>query len=612
MATDPAPIRLLPSQLANQIAAGEVVERPAAVIKELLENSIDAGADRIEIELEQGGIKLMRIRDNGTGIPGDDLALALSRHATSKIAVLDDLDAVATLGFRGEALASIASVSRLALTSNAQAGNSGWVIQSAAEDASIAPAPHPRGTTVEVRDLFFNTPARRRFLRTERTEYGRIEEVIRRLALSRFDVALRVTHNGRQVQDFARADDLPAQERRVAAVCGLPFLEQARHLEVEHQGLRLHGWIALPTYSRSQADLQYFYVNGRAVRDKVIGHAVRQAYRDVLYQNRHPAFVLFLEIPPRDVDVNVHPTKYEVRFREARQVHDFLFSMLHRALAEITPGDARPAPTAVVSVPGEKTFDSTRESTQASSPEPTPEVAARQHSMSFPPTRPAPGVSERMATYADLHRPAPEPTSASPTPGDTPPLGFALAQLKGAYILAENRGGLVLVDLHAAHERVLYERMKLAWRDGALASQPLLVPMTLTVSEAEADAAEHHAAAFDTIGFALDRSGPTTILVRAVPALVRGVEVEALVRDVLADIRALNSADRLDGRIDEILGNMACRAAVHANRPLAVAEMNALLRAMESTERSGQCNHGRPTWTQVSLEELDRLFLRGR
>ncbi|MFP5413922.1 MAG: DNA mismatch repair endonuclease MutL [Gammaproteobacteria bacterium] len=605
MAADPTPIRLLPPQLANQIAAGEVVERPAAVIKELLENSIDAGADRIEIELEQGGIKLMRIRDNGTGIPREELALALSRHATSKIVVLDDLDAVATLGFRGEALASIASVSRLALTSNAQAGNSGWVIQSATDDATIAPAPHPRGTTVEVRDLFFNTPARRRFLRTERTEYGRIEEVIHRLALSRFDVGLRVRHNGRQVQDFARADDLPAQERRVAAVCGLPFLEQARHLEVEHQGLRLHGWIALPTYSRSQADLQYFYVNGRAVRDKVIGHAVRQAYRDVLYQNRHPAFVLFLEIPPRDVDVNVHPTKYEVRFREARQVHDFLFSMLHRALAEITPGDTRPAP-ATVSMPDEKTGDAT--------PAPTPKLFAHQHQMPFPSTRPAPGVGERMATYAHLHVPAPEQSpAASASPSDaTPPLGFALAQLKGAYILAENHSGLVLVDLHAAHERVLYERMKIAWRTGALASQPLLVPMTLAVNEAEADAAEHHAAAFDTIGFSLDRSGPTTILVRAVPALVRGVEVEALVRDVLADIRTLDSSNRLDGRIDEILGNMACRAAVHANRPLAVAEMNALLRAMESTERSGQCNHGRPTWTQVSLEELDRLFLRGR
>ncbi|MGB5096564.1 MAG: DNA mismatch repair endonuclease MutL [Porticoccaceae bacterium] len=613
MAANPTPIRLLPPQLANQIAAGEVVERPAAVIKELLENSIDAGADRIEIELEQGGIKLMRIRDNGTGIPRDDLALALSRHATSKIAALGDLDAVTTLGFRGEALASIASVSRLALTSNAQPGNSGWVIQSAADDATIAPAPHPRGTTVEVRDLFFNTPARRRFLRTERTEYGRIEDVIHRLALSRFDVALRVRHNGRQVQDFARADDLPAQERRVAAVCGLPFLEQARHLEVEHQGLRLHGWIALPTYSRSQADLQYFYVNGRAVRDKVIGHAVRQAYRDVLYQNRHPAFVLFLEIPPCDVDVNVHPTKYEVRFREARQVHDFLFSMLHRALAEITPGDARPAP-AVVSVSGEKTFASTREATPEATREPTPNIAAHQHSMSFPSTRPAAGVSERMATYAHLHPTAPRQPSTAPASatGATPPLGFALAQLKGAYILAENRDGLVLVDLHAAHERVLYERMKIAWRDGELASQPLLVPMTLAVNEAEADAAEHRAAAFHAIGFSLDRSGPTTLLVRAVPALVRGVEVEALVRDVLADIRTLDSTERLDGRIDEILGNMACRAAVHANRPLAVAEMNALLRAMETTERSGQCNHGRPTWTQVSLEELDRLFLRGR
>lgn len=600
VAANPAPIRLLPAQLADQIAAGEVVERPAAVIKELLENSIDAGADRIEIELEQGGIKLMRVRDNGVGIVRDDLLLALSRHATSKIAALADLDAVATLGFRGEALASIASVSRLTLTSNAQAGASGWLIQNLTGEPAIAPAPHPRGTTVEVRDLFFNTPARRRFLRAERTEYGRIEDVIHRLALSRFDMALRVRHNGRQVQDFPRADDPSARERRVAAVCGLPFLEQARHLDVGHQGLRLHGWIALPTYSRSQADLQYFYVNGRAVRDRVIGHAVRQAYRDVLYQNRHPAFVLFLEIPPGDVDVNVHPTKSEVRFREARQVHDFLFSMLHRALAEIVPGDARPAPAKMaVAAPAD--------AARGAVPE-----AARQYGMALPPApRPVDGVSERMAAYAALHRPV---SSAAPAPpaGEVPPLGFALAQLKGTYILAENREGLVLVDLHAAHERVLYEQLKVAWGSGTLASQPLLVPMTLAVSAAEAEAAERQVAAFAAIGFGLDRSGPATLVVRAVPALVRGAETEALVRDVLADLRELDSAERLAGRIDEILGNMACRAAVHTNRPLNLAEMNALLRAMESTARSGQCNHGRPTWTQVSLAELDRLFLRGR
>lgn len=598
----PAPIRLLPAQLADQIAAGEVVERPAAVIKELLENSIDAGADRIEIDLEQGGIKLMRIRDNGVGIARDDLGLALSRHATSKIVALEDLDAVVTLGFRGEALASIASVSRLTLTSNVQVGSSGWLIQNLAGEPTIAPAPHPRGTTVEVRDLFFNTPARRRFLRAERTEYGRIEEVIQRLALSRFDVALRVRHNGRQVQDFPRADDLAARERRVAAVCGLPFLEQARHLDVGHQGLRLHGWIALPTYSRSQADLQYFYVNGRAVRDRIIGHAVRQAYRDVLYQNRHPAFVLFLEVPPRDVDVNVHPTKSEVRFREARQVHDFLFSMLYRALAEIAPGDAQ-APPARVAVAESAPSDGDRGAAS--------EPAARQHGMSFLPMRQAAGVSEHMAAYAALHRAA-APGAPEPPAGEVPPLGFALAQLKGTYILAENREGLVLVDLHAAHERVLYEQLKVAWRDRALASQPLLVPMTLAVSAAEAEAAERHDTAFEAIGFSLDRSGPATLVVRAVPALVRGAETETLVRDVLADLRELDSAERLDGRIDEILGNMACRAAVHANRPLGVAEMNALLRAMESTARSGQCNHGRPTWTQVSLEELDRLFLRGR
>lgn len=588
-------IRQLPPQLADQIAAGEVVERPASVVKELLENSLDAGADRIDIELRQGGAGLIRIRDNGAGIPREDLALALCRHATSKILQLSDLDAVATLGFRGEALASIASVSRLKLTSSTASDGAGWCVHGGEASADSRPAPHPRGTTVEVRDLFFNTPARRRFLRTERTEYLRIEEVVRRLALGHPEVAIRVQHNGRQTQDLCPAGDRIGGEQRLAAICGRPFVEQARHLELEHGELRLSGWIALPTFSRSQADLQYFFVNGRSVRDKLVSHAVRQAYRDVLYQQRHPAFVLFLELPPAEVDVNVHPTKHEVRFREARSIHDFLFGSLHRALAEITPGDTRPPPARIDS----------GEQRAALPPGLQPQMALAQ-------PRPE-AIREQLAAYRDLHpEQAPAERETPDAGAEPPPLGYALAQLKGAFILAENREGLVLVDLHAAHERVLYERLKTAHQHGDLATQPLLVPIELRVSTSEADAAESCAAAFRAIGLEIDRSGPAALRIRAIPALVRDADAEGLVRDVLADVLAAGGAERLRTHIDGVLGNMACRAAVHVNDRLTVAEMNALLRAMERTPRSGQCNHGRPTWTQIPLAELDQLFLRGR
>ena len=588
-------IRQLPPQLADQIAAGEVVERPASVVKELLENSLDAGADRIDIELRQGGTGLIRIRDNGAGIPREDLTLALCRHATSKILRLSDLDAVATLGFRGEALASIASVSRLKLTSSTASDGAGWCVHGGEASTDSRPAPHPRGTTVEVRDLFFNTPARRRFLRTERTEYLRIEEVVRRLALGHPEVAIRVQHNGRQTQDLGPAGDRIGGEQRLATICGRPFVEQARHLELEHGELRLSGWIALPTFSRSQADLQYFFVNGRSVRDKLVSHAVRQAYRDVLYQQRHPAFVLFLELPPAEVDVNVHPTKHEVRFREARSIHDFLFGSLHRALAEITPGDTRPPPARIDS----------GEQRAALPPGLQPQMALAQ-------PRPE-AIREQLAAYRDLHpEQAPAERETPDAGAEPPPLGYALAQLKGAFILAENREGLVLVDLHAAHERVLYERLKTAHQHGDLATQPLLVPIELRVSTSEADAAEGCAAAFRAIGLEIDRSGPAALRIRAIPALVRDADAEGLVRDVLADVLAAGGAERLRTHIDGVLGNMACRAAVHVNDRLTVAEMNALLRAMERTPRSGQCNHGRPTWTQIPLAELDQLFLRGR
>ena len=592
-----ARIRPLPPQLADQIAAGEVVERPASVVKELVENSLDAGASHIDIELRDGGVGLIRIRDDGVGIDREDLGLALCRHATSKLAELADLDAVATLGFRGEALASIASVSRLTLTSSTESAGGGWRVRGDDLAGGPAPAPHPRGTTVEVRDLFFNTPARRRFLRTERTEYARIEEVARRLALGHPEVTIRVRHNDRQTHEFPGAGNQIAQERRLAAICGRAFLEQARHLELAHGEFRLSGWIALPTFSRSQPDLQYFFVNGRSVRDRLVAHAVRQAYRDLLYQQRHPAFVLFLTLPAAEVDVNVHPTKHEVRFREGRRVHDFLFGTLQRALAEITPGDARP-PIHLGAAPNRMAPPSPR-----SAPLPAAQPGA---------------VRDQLAAYRALH-PGPDPeTAATGTPPDSgsdpdvPPLGYALAQLKGAYILAENAAGLVLVDLHAAHERVLYERLKTAQRAGEPARQPLLIPLDLQVSPADADAVETAGAALRAIGFDLDRSGPDRVRVRAMPALVRGADAETLVRDLLADLAASGGTERWDAHLERMLGNLACRAAVHVNDRLTVAEMNALLRTMETTPHSGQCNHGRPTWAQVTLAELDQLFLRGR
>jgi DNA mismatch repair protein MutL len=467
-------IKLLSPRLANQIAAGEVVERPSSVIKELLENSLDAGATRLDIEVEDGGIKLMRVRDNGSGIAKDDLPLALSRHATSKIYELDDLEAVATLGFRGEALASISSVARLALISSNQEDSAGWQVVAEGRDmeTEVSPAPHPRGTTVEVRDLFFNTPARRKFLRTEKTEYTHLEDVVKKLALSRFDVAFNLRHNGRAIYAWRAGDSQLEQERRVAQVCGPAFMESAVHLDIERNGLRLWGWVALPTFSRSQADLQHFYVNGRAIRDKLVSHAVRQAYQDVLYHGRHPAFVLYLELDPSTVDVNVHPTKHEVRFRDNRSVHDFIYSSLHHALAKVRPEDSLKKNIVDENsgeILGEQSFG-------LSQPKVVQGIAAGEFrgqerigfgpiatSTSYQSNYTAPAINqnlvrEQMASYGDLHRPASSATYALPeTHGeDIPPLGYAIAQLKGIYILAENAQGLIVVDMHAAHERITY------------------------------------------------------------------------------------------------------------------------------------------------------------
>ncbi len=618
-------IRLLSPRLANQIAAGEVVERPASVLKELVENSLDAGSTRIDVEVEQGGVKRLCIRDNGGGIAKDDLPLALSRHATSKIYELDDLEAVASLGFRGEALASISSVSRLTITSNTDENPSnGWQARTEGREMEpiLSPSPHPQGTTVDMRDLFFNTPARRKFLRTENTEFKRIDETLKKLALSRFDISFSLRHNQKQIHQLRGGESQAEKERRVASVCGPAFLENAVHVDIERGPLRLWGWMGLPTFSRSQADLQYFYVNGRAIKDKVVTHAVRQAYQDVLYHGRHPAYVLYLELEPSTVDVNVHPTKHEVRFRDSRMVHDFLFRSLHKVIADIRPSEQVAA-------------DEFSQSTQPSFEQQTASQIQEQsnlslssrpqqnYSASYTPSSSANGVQEQMATYRSLH----EPQDASVkyiaekafseleqenSAADVPPLGFAIAQLKGIYILAENAQGMVVVDMHAAHERITYERMKKAYAEQGLLAQPLLVPESLAVSESEADCAEEYAEEFKRLGFVLDRAGPESIRVLQIPVQLRNADVMQLVRDVLSDIREQGSSERIQNHVNEILGTMACHGAVRANRKLSLDEMNALLRDMEETERSGQCNHGRPTWAQMTLAEMDKLFLRGR
>jgi DNA mismatch repair protein MutL len=603
-----ARIQLLDSRLANQIAAGEVVERPASVVKELVENALDAGSTRIDIDIDQGGLKLIRIRDNGDGIASGDLPLALARHATSKIHDLEDLEAVATLGFRGEALASIASVSRLLLTSSADDSGLGHAARSEGRDmaAVVEAAAHARGTTVEVRDLFFNTPARRKFMKSESTEFSHVEETVKRLALAHPEVAFSLSHNGRQVHALRMATQEQEWRRRLAALCGPAFMEQAVPVQIESGGLSLRGWLGLPTFSRAQADLQYFYVNGRMVRDRVVTHAVRQAYADVLFHGRHPAYVLFFELDPGAVDVNVHPTKHEVRFREQRQVHDFLFRSLHRVIAELKPRDQAPTLAASEAAPA-----GLRDQVALSLPSQASAFASTQAMGGFSGGAP---VAEDRRAYApafDFQRPA-AALPGEATPGEAPPLGFAIAQLHGIYILAQSAEGLVVVDMHAAHERITYERLKCSVDAGQLVAQPLLVPLSLAVSSREADLAESEQAFFLRLGFELERMGPETLLVRAVPALLGQARAEALVRDVLADLAVHGSTRRVEETRNELLATMACHGSVRAGRQLSITEMNALLRDMEATERSGQCNHGRPTWTRLTMAELDRLFLRGR
>jgi len=596
-------IRQLPDTLINQIAAGEVVERPASVVKELVENALDAGARRIDIDLEEGGARLIRIRDDGGGIPAEDLPLAVSRHATSKIASLDDLEGVATLGFRGEALPSIASVSRFVLASRHDGSPHGAALEiDGGRVGGITPRPHPQGTTVEVRDLFFNVPARRKFLKAERTELGHIEDWLRQLALARPDVELRVSHNGKPSRRWRGEGDL-LSEVRLHEALGEEFANHALRIEHSAAGLRLHGWIAQPVYNRASADQQFLYVNGRAVRDRSVAHAVRQAYADVLFHGRQPAYVLFLELDPRRVDVNVHPAKHEVRFRDARLIHDFVYRTLNDALAETRAGSAPSSASSEAPANAEATY-------RWNSAAPQSPLGLQQ-------------VSDVRAGYAALYGagPASPPTApasvtapALPENDDAtmPPLGYAIAQLHGIYILAENADGLIVVDMHAAHERIGYEKLKCAHDGEGLRTQPLLVPLTVTVSEREADVAERETDTLAALGFEITRSGPQSLVLRSVPALLAHGDVEALLRDVLADLREHGESRRVAAARDELLATMACHGAVRANRRLTLPEMNALLREMEVTERSGQCNHGRPTWARFSLPEIDRWFLRGR
>ena len=603
-------IRQLPDTLINQIAAGEVVERPASVVKELVENALDAGARRIDIDLEDGGIRLIRIRDDGGGIDPAELPLAVSRHATSKIASIDDLEAVATLGFRGEALPSVASVSRFRLTSRRNGSEHGALLQvEGGKVGEVVPHAHPPGTTVEVRDLFYNVPARRKFLRAERTELSHIEDWLRTLALARPDVELRVAHNGKpsrrwkgeaQLQEGTMLSDV-----RLHEALGEDFTRNALRVDHAGAGMRLHGWIAQPAYNRASADQQYLYVNGRSVRDRNVSHAIRQAYADVLFHGRHPAYVLFLELDPRGVDVNVHPAKHEVRFRESRLVHDFVYRTLHAALAETRAGSAS-APMQATQASQAWSMPVPQQSSIGLRVADAPSAYAALYAPRDASTFPAPAEStESPAAFATMAMP-------DDAPGGMPPLGFALAQLHGIYILAENADGLVVVDMHAAHERIGYEKLKNAHDGAGLRTQPLLVPSSLAVSEREADVAEREADTLAQLGFEVQRSGPQSLLLRSVPALLAHGDVEALLRDVLTDLREHGTTRRVAETRDELLATMACHGAVRANRRLTVHEMNALLREMEATERSGQCNHGRPTWARFTLAEMDRWFLRGR
>ncbi len=605
-------IKLLPDQLISQIAAGEVVERPASALKELLENSLDAGSTEITIALLQGGVKQLRVADNGHGISKDDLTLALTRHATSKISTLEDLEAVGSLGFRGEALASIASVSRTQILSRSNAEKHAWRISSEGSTISaIEPAALDGGTVIEVSDLYFNTPARRKFLKTEATEFGHCEAAFTRAALSRPDVTFTLQHNGRELSRFSASEP----ERRFDEVLGKEFIAESFSVDESAAGLRLWGMAAKPTFNRNSRDTQYVFVNGRFVRDKLIAHAIRQAYQDVLHHDRHPAFVLFLELDPTLVDVNVHPSKTEVRFRDGQAIHRFIFHSLHKALA-VPTGQSN------LVTASQASFNPFSPSTYSQNPGSSPAYPTYQSSIDLRANE-APGFYQNL--YGGI---APQLNDGNnsvnaglnaATHQANPqefPMGFAVAQIHGVYILAQNQQGMVVVDMHAAHERIMYERLKNALDMDTVPMQPLLLPVSFNADRLEVATVQEQLSqgqnSLQQLGFDLAILSPNTLAVRAVPVMLQDADAVALARDVLRDLREFGASRALTERRNEMLGTMACHAAVRANRILTITEMNALLRDMEATERSGQCNHGRPTWFQVTMAELDKMFMRGK
>ncbi|MDM8545678.1 DNA mismatch repair endonuclease MutL [Candidatus Venteria ishoeyi] len=621
----PAAITLLPATIANQIAAGEVVERPASVVKELLENSLDAGASQIQVDIEQGGIALIRVRDNGHGIRAEQLKLALSRHATSKIHNLRDLQQIGSLGFRGEALASIGSVARVKLISHfIDAERAYAMMLEPNHSAEPEITSHPVGTCVEIRDLFYNTPARRKFLRSEKTEWGHLQDVVRRIGLSRFNLNLQLNYHNKLSLSLRPATEDNEKLQRIAKVCGKDFSAAALSVDTAQSGMKLSGWVASPTFSRAQADMQYFFLNGRFIRDKLINHAVRQAFQDVLYGGRHPAYVLYLDIDPSQVDVNVHPTKHEVRFAQSRWVHDFLFRAVTDCLAQTRPQATEAENTA--QNPGLSNAPVNANTINASISENKANIASldrpdfAEKNTPFPLPRQHPlKIKEANQQYTQFFQQASAAADAAAkvhlppaTENPLPPLGYARAQIQGIYILAENAQGLVIVDMHAAHERIVYEQMKTAHAKQSIQSQHLLVPVSISVTEREADQAEQSTKFFTELGFEVSRAAPETLLLRQIPVLLRKADAGQLLRDVIADLMTFENSPRLHEHMDRVLATMACHGSVRAHRSLSLDEMNALLRDMENTARSNQCNHGRPTWVQLDMQQLDQLFLRGR
>jgi len=591
-------IKQLPPQLINQIAAGEVIERPASAVKELVENSLDAGSLNVLIEIEEGGGRLIRVTDDGSGIEKADLGLALSRHATSKIGSLSDLESVLSFGFRGEALPSMSSVSRLTLTSRKAEQSAGWVVKADGTEEELEPVPaaHSVGTCVELRDLFYNTPARRKFLKTDKTEFSHIETVIKRMALSRFDVGFTLKHNQRQIMELKPALSNEQKDQRVGLLCGEDFVSQSLAIDVVNGDLALQGWVGLPTYSRSQADMQFFYVNGRLIRDKLINHAVRLAYQDVLFHGRHPVYVLYLSIDPTLVDVNAHPAKLEVRFRESKAIHDFVYRRIKQLLADVRPADHYAV----------KTIQPSLQPAMASTYNPM-----QQRSMPV-------SVGEPSTTYG-----GPKPFNVPPSSqtldmtvnratDDMPPMGFAVCHLHNTYILAESEQGLIVVDTHAAHERIVYEKLKTQYDAGDMPSQPLLIPQKLQLSDHEVLLVEQHQSLLSQLGIEVSVTGPNSLLVRSIPVLLAQDDAEKLLRDVLQDMAKTGESDSIRQACHDVLASMACHGSIRANRRLTLAEMNALLRDIEITDNSGQCNHGRPTWVLLDEKQLDSLFLRGQ